>query len=67
MKTAWYIMILRQIGNVGAHEIKKFNHQPKEGFKSKKEAEMALVEVINKDGDFFTWDSFTILQLWGKV
>lgn len=32
MKSAYYIMQLWQTGNVGAHNIKKLDANPKEGF-----------------------------------
>lgn len=50
MKKTFYILILRQIGNIGAHEIKKIDEQPKEGFISEKAAEEHLKNLF-KIGD----------------
>jgi len=67
MKKAFYILILRQIGNVGAHEIKKIDDQPKDGFVSEKAAEEHLKKLF-KIGDYpfnkNNWESFMIDKLY---
>lgn len=67
MKKAFYILILRQIGNAGAHEIRTIGQQPIEGFSSKKEAEEHL-EKLFKVGDYpfnkNNWESFMIDKLY---
>lgn len=51
MVSSYYILILRQIGNIGAHEIKKIDNQPEEGFLSEKDAENHLGKLI-KEGNY---------------
>jgi hypothetical protein len=51
MISSYYILILRQIGNIGAHEIKKIDNQPKEGFDSENDAEKHLNKLI-KEGEY---------------
>lgn len=48
MVSSYYILILRQIGNIGAHEIKKIDNQPEEGFLSEKDAENYLSKLIKE-------------------
>jgi hypothetical protein len=48
MDSAYYILILRQIGNIGAKEIFKIDDQPREGFSSESEAEKHLEKLFNE-------------------
>lgn len=48
MDSAYYILILRQVGNIGAKEIFKIDDQPKEGFSSESEAEKHLEKLFNE-------------------
>lgn len=68
MKSNLYIVILRQIGNVGAHEIEKIKDQPKEGFDLTWQAEDHLRKLFNKKEYPFdrNWVSFAIMKLYSK-
>lgn len=48
MDSAYYIMILRQVGNIGAKEIFKIDDQPKEGFDNESEAEKHLEKLFHE-------------------
>ncbi len=48
MDSSYYIMILRQVGNIGAKEIHKIDDQPKEGFNSESEAEKHLEKLFHE-------------------
>jgi hypothetical protein len=48
MDSAYYIMILRQVGNIGAKEIHKIDDQPKEGFDNESEAEKHLEKLFHE-------------------
>ncbi|MEK6880231.1 MAG: hypothetical protein AABY22_11510 [Nanoarchaeota archaeon] len=69
MKSAFYILIMRQIGNVGANEIVKIKDQPKEGFVSEKSARNHLSQLM-KNGDYpfdRNWNLFMISELYSKT
>lgn len=69
MKKAFYILIMRQIGNVGAHEITKIEAQPKEGFVSEKAAEKHLKKLFDL-GDYpfnkRNWECFVINKVYSS-
>jgi hypothetical protein len=65
MKTGWYIMLLSQIGNVGAHQIQKIKNQPEEGYITEGDALIALqIQIKDKTIFCYSWDSLTILKLY---
>lgn len=65
MKSAYFIMQMWQTGNIGSHNIKKLDANPKEGYINYEEAKSAMLR-LRKDGD---WDlkqrgySFSIMKL----
>ena len=68
MKKAFYILILRQIGNIGANEIVQISDQPKEGFSTKIKATIHLKKLMKK-GDYpfdGYWFSFMIAEIFSK-
>jgi hypothetical protein len=63
--SGWYILLLNQIGNVGAHQINRIKEQPKEGFPTEANAIRELEKLIeNKGTHWYPWDAFTISRLW---
>lgn len=70
MGSAYYIMILRQVGNIGAKEIFKIDDQPKEGFNNEPEAEKHLEKLFNEGK--YPYDnkwkySFMISKLYSNI
>jgi len=65
MIKSFYIMQLSQIGNVGAHEIKKIKDQPKEGFRTDGQAETHLRDLLNTgEYPYNSWFSFSIMPMY---
>ena len=67
-KKGYFILMLSQIGNVGAHQVQKIDDQPKEGFSTAKEAEDELKKLL-KTGKYpyDRWYSFTVSKLYYNV
>jgi len=69
MKRAYYIMRMWQTGNIGSHNITKADNNPKEGFKTYREAEEFMITSYNNnvwefsDGNFYT---FCIMYVYSK-
>lgn len=69
MKSAFFIMKMWKIGNIGDHQIKKIDANPKEGYSNHDEAKNAMLE-LHKDGD---WDlnqrgnTFTIMEVFTSL
>ena len=65
MIKSFYIMQLSQIGNVGAHEIKKIKDQPKEGFRTDGQAETHLRNLLNTGEYIYSSHfSFSIMPMY---
>jgi hypothetical protein len=65
MIKSFYIVQLSQIGNIGAHEIKKIKDQPKEGFRTDGQAETHLRELLNSDKHpYNSWHNFSIMPMY---
>lgn len=65
MKSAYFIMQMWQTGNIGSHNIKKLDANPKEGYINYEEAKSAMLRLRKNDD----WDlkqrgySFSIMEL----
>ena len=66
MESAYYIVILRQIGNIGPNEITKIGDQPKEGFENEAQAEKHMFELSKSKKYPFDrgWHSYSIMKLY---
>ena len=65
--TSFYIYELRQIGNVGAHEICPIDEQPEEGFTNEEKAEAYLVDLLESDKyPFVRGHRFAIMPIYSK-
>jgi hypothetical protein len=68
VKPRYRIFEARQIGNVGAHEIKAIEEQPKEGYDTEKEAELSLRKKIASANEWlFNGNyprTFVVLKVW---
>jgi hypothetical protein len=63
----YYIWAYWQQGNVGPHQVRLLDDQPKDGFKSEEAAEAHLLKKIEaRKGYFFErpWYEFTIQKTW---
>ncbi len=63
IKTAYFIMVMFQTGNVGSHNIKKITNQPDEGFKTRALAEQYLVNNEEKVNQWH-FCNYTIMKLY---
>lgn len=61
MKSAYYIMMIK------SGETTKITTQPESGYKTMKDAELGLINFIEKLGDVIpSWRQFTIMKLYRK-
>jgi len=65
MKQNFYILEMWQTGNIGSHNVKKCDSQPKDGFKTYELAEEWLFENINKITPL--WETFIISKVYSKI
>lgn len=63
MTGAFYIVVLRQIGNIGANEIKKIEEQPAEGFATELLAE-EYMSTARLHRFYHKWYTFAIMKLY---
>lgn len=62
MKSAFFILEMWQTGNVGPHNIAKTEKQPKEGFKTYKDAEDWLKKNVGELTPL--WETFIISKVY---
>jgi hypothetical protein len=66
----YFIYVYYQVGNIGSRDVRAIDEQPKDGFKTEKEAEQHLTNLIlEKKGHYFdrSWYMFTILKTWKSL